>query len=295
MKIRQILKEKGASLSFEFFPPKEKAGEEKLFRNISVLEKLEPDFVSVTYGAGGGTSKNTFEIIKRILKETKLLPMVHLTCINQAVREIKRILEEYRELGIENILALRGDPPEAGGEPAVPDEEQCHATHVVWLAKSVADFSIGVAGYPEGHIESPDIGTDMYYTRLKVDTGADFIITQMFFDNRYYYEFLDRCDEVGIHVPVIPGIMPILDVKRIRQFCARCGATLPARTAERYEKVSQAPEDMKKLCIDTTLEQCTDLQKHGVKYFHFFTLNNQVEIIKQVVTHLGLRKTIEKV
>jgi len=295
MKIKQILKEKGAGLSFEFFPPKEKMVEDKLFKHIAVLEKLEPDFVSVTYGAGGGTRDNTFGVVERMLKETKLVTMLHLTCINQTVQEIRAILEQYKKLGIENILALRGDPPEADKKTSIPEDEQCHATHLVQLAKMVADFSIGVAGYPEGHNESPDLATDMFYTKLKVDTGADFIITQMFFDNDYFYRLLERCGKVGIDVPVIPGIMPINDINRMRQFCAKCGATLPARTAERFEKAGSNTEETKKLCVETTLEQCSDLQSHGVKYFHFFTLNNQTDIITKVVTELGLRKVTEKV
>ncbi len=294
MKIGPMIKEKGASLSFEFFPPKDKAGEDKLFSHISILEKLQPDFVSVTYGAGGGTRKNTYEVIKRILKETKLLPMPHMTCINQSDDELKTILEEYRKLGIENILALRGDPPEVDGKPVIPSDVNCHADHLEKLAKTVADFSIGVAGYPEGHIESPDIATDMKYTKLKVDTGADFIITQMFFDNRYYYEFLERCDKAGIKVPVIPGIMPISDINRVKQFCLKCGTTMPPYTIERFEKVAGIAGDTRKTAIETATEQCADLLAHGVKYFHFFTMN-QSDVVSQVVKDLGLRKTLEKV
>ena len=295
VKIGQILQEKGAGLSFEFFPPKEKAGEDRLFETISKLERLQPDYVSVTYGAGGGTRKNTMEVVKRLLKETSLVTMPHLTCINQSVQEIRTILEEYRDLGIENICALRGDPPVVDGKPVIPQDEPCHATHLVKLAKMVADFSIAVAGYPEGHIESPDLATDMFYTKLKVDTGADFIITQMFFENRYFFDFLERCQQMDIRVPIVPGIMPIGDINRMRQFCDKCGTTLPARTAERFEKAGQATDELKKISLDTVLEQCSDLQRHGIKYFHFFTLNNQVDVITNVVTSLGLRKVQEKV
>ena len=289
MKIGQIIKGSGTGLSFEFFPPKEKTGEERLFENISILENLKPDFVSVTYGAGGGTSKNTLQVIKRIKQETKLLPMPHITCINQSDDELKATLEEYKEIGIENLMALRGDPPEVDGKPIIPKDKQCHADHMVKLAVSVSGFSIGVAGYPEGHLESPDLKTDIKYTKLKVDAGADFIITQMFFDNRFYYDFLERAVRAGINVPIIPGIMPITDTDRIRTFCAKCGATFPDRIEQRFEKAGLTKADIKKTSIETITEQCADLMAHGVRYFHFFTLN-QSEIVSQVVTNLGLGK-----
>lgn len=289
MKIGQIIKGNDTGLSFEFFPPKEKAGEERLFENISILENFKPDFVSLTYGAGGGTSKNTFQIVKRIKQETKLIPMPHITCINQSDNELKAILEEYKKIGIENVMALRGDPPEVDGKPIILKEHQCHADHMVKLAVSVSNFSIGVAGYPEGHLESPDLKTDIKYTKLKVDAGADFIITQMFFDNHYYYDFLERADKAGIRVPIIPGIMPISDLDRIGTFCTKCGATLPDHIKQRLEKAGLIKEDIKKTSIEIITEQCADLMAHGVKNLHFFTLN-QSEIVSQVVSNLGLQK-----
>lgn len=288
MKIGQIIKEKGTSLSFEFFPPKDKVGEDHLFQHIHKLENLKPDFVSVTYAAGGGTRKNTFQVIKRILQETNLLPMPHMTCIDQSDDELKTILKEYRNLGVENILALRGDPPEVDGKPVVPEDERCHADYLVRLARSMYDFSIGVAAYPEGHIESPDIETDMKYTRLKVDAGADFIITQMFFDNRYYYEFLERSDKEGIRVPIIPGIMPITDTERTKRFCVKCGTTLPESTIERFEKAGSVSAEIKKIGIEVATEQCADLLAHGVRYFHFYTMNHS-DVILPIVTALGLQ------
>jgi len=293
MKIGQIIKEKGASLSFEFFPPKEKAQEDRLFENITKLEKLKPDFVSVTYGAGGGTSKNTSQIIKRIKRETKLLPMPHLTCINQGTEELVAILEDYKKAGIENLLALRGDPPEVHGVPIVPKDVKCHANELEKLAAGVSDFSIGVAGYPEGHLESPDLKTDMKYMKLKVDAGAEFIITQMFFDNRYYYGFVERCEKAGINVPVIPGIMPIVDISRIKTFCDKCGATLPDRISQRLSKLGPTVGEAEEAGIEIITEQCADLMEHGVPYFHFFTLN-QANFVTRVINNLGLRELSRK-
>lgn len=290
MKIGQILKEKRASLSFEFFPPKDEAGTDRLFHHIPELEKLKPDFVSVTYGAGGGTRKNTYRVVKRILRETGLLPMPHLTCINQSDDELKDIMEEYRQLGVENLLALRGDPPEVDGKPVIPEDEHCHANYLVSLARSVYNFSIGVAAYPEGHIESPDMETDMKYTKLKVDAGADFIITQMFYDNRYYYDFLERSIKAGIRVPVIPGIMPISDTERVKRFCVKCGTTIPEPVLQRLEK---AGPEIKKVGIEIATEQCADLLAHGVRYFHFYTLNHS-DTVSQIVTGLGLQDIVKQ-
>jgi methylenetetrahydrofolate reductase (NADPH) len=286
MKIAQIIKEKKASLSFEFFPPKDKAGEDRLFDNIAKLEELNPDFVSVTYGAGGGTLKNTKQVILRIKKETSLVAMPHLTCVDQSREELKAILEDYRKSGIENILALRGDPPEGSKEFTAPQNGYCYAKDLVKMAAGMSAFSIGVAVYPEGHCESPSLELDMTYTREKIQAGADFAITQMFFDNRFFYDFLERSVRARIRVPIIPGIMPITDYGKIRGFAQKCGATIPERVITRFEKAISNAAEIKKVGIEVATEQCADLLAHGVPYLHFYTLN-QSSTVSQIVNNLG--------
>jgi methylenetetrahydrofolate reductase (NADPH) len=287
MKIAQIIKERKPSISFEFFPPKDKAGEDRLFANIARLAALHPAFVSVTYGAGGGTLKNTRNVVLHIKKETSLVVMPHLTCVDQSENELKAILEDYRKNGIENVLALRGDPPEGSEKFIPPQDGYCYAKDLVKLAASMSAFSIGVAVYPEGHCESPNLEMDMVYTREKIQAGADFAVTQMFFDNKYFYDFLERSIRAGIRVPVIPGIMPIMDFGKIRGFAQKCGATIPDRVIKRFEKITSNAEEMKKVGIELTIEQCADLLAHGVSNIHLYTLNQSATVL-QIVNNLGL-------
>jgi methylenetetrahydrofolate reductase (NADPH) len=288
VKIGQFIKSKGESLSFEFFPPKDKAAEDQLFKNIARFEALNPTFVSVTYGAGGGTLKNTRHVILRILQETSLVPMPHLTCVDQNNNELKAILEDYMNHGIENVLALRGDPPKGAEKFTPPKNGFCYAKDLVKLAVSLSGFSIGVAVYPEGHCESPNIEMDMYYTKQKIEAGADFAIAQMFFDNSYFYGFLERVAKADIKVPIIAGIVAITDIERIKTFSKRCGATLPDKIIQRFEKAGPTAEEAKKIGIEIATEQCADLLEQGVRYFHFYTLN-QSDAVLQVVNNLGLQ------
>lgn len=288
MRIGQCIEMKGESLSFEFFPPKDEARESLLFETIAKLESLNPTFVSVTYGAGGGTLKNTRHIVRRIQQETSLILMPHLTCVDQDRDELKAILEDYKKLGIENVLALRGDPPKGAERFTAPQNGFCHATDLVQLAASLSAFSIGVAVYPEGHAESPSLEMDMYYTKEKIDAGADFAITQMFFDNRYFYDFLERAAKAGITIPIIPGIMPIINIDRTKKFSQRCRATLPDDIIRKFEKVGSADKEVRKAGIEVSTEQCADLLKHGIRYFHFYSLN-QSDAVYQIVSNLGLQ------
>jgi methylenetetrahydrofolate reductase (NADPH) len=289
MKIGPFIKSKGESLSFEFFPPKDKAAEERLFDNIARLEALNPTFVSVTYGAGGGTLKNTRHLVLRILQETSLVPMPHLTCIDQDRDELKAILEDYTRLGIENILALRGDPPKGAEKFTPPENGFCYARDLVQLAVSLSGFSIGVAVYPEGHGESPSLEMDMHYTKQKIEAGADFAITQMFFDNNYFYDFLERVAQAAIQIPIIAGIMTITDINRIKKFSERCGATIPDNLIQQFQRAGSTAEEGKRIGIEIATKQCADLLQHGVRYFHFYTLN-QSDAVLQVVNNLGLQK-----
>ena len=289
MRIGELLKKRGKSLSFEFFPPKDDLGEVNLFESIHSLESLKPTFVSVTYGAGGGTLKNTRHIAERIIEETSLNPMPHLTCINQSREDLEAILNDYKTMGIDNILALRGDPPVANeGSPLLPKGKYFARDLVRWVAE-VGGYSIGVAVYPEGHGESPDLVKDMLYTKEKIDAGADFAITQMFFDNRLFYDFMERAERVGIRIPVIAAIMPITDVSRIQQFCQRCGATLPDDCIKRFGDKPLTKQEAIQIGIELASEQCADLMKNGVNYFHFYTLNKD-ESVAGIIKNLGLQK-----
>ena len=288
MRIGQFIAEKGKNLSFEFFPPKDKAAEDRLFENIAKFEALNPTFVSVTYGAGGGTLKNTRHLILRILQETPLVPMPHLTCVDQNKDELKAILKDYMKLGIENVLALRGDPPKGAERFTPPKDGFCYARDLVQLAVSLSGFSISVAVYPEGHCESPNLEMDMYYTKQKIDAGADFAITQMFFDNIYFYDFMERAAKANIKIPIIPGIMTITDIDRTKKFSQMCSATLPEHVIQRFEKAGSVAGDAKKIGVEVATEQCADLLEHGIRYFHFYTLNRS-DAVLQVVNNLGLQ------
>jgi len=288
MKIKELIARQGKSISFEFFPPKTKEGEDQLFETIAKLESLNPTFVSVTYGAGGGTLKNTRQVILRLKREPPLTPMPHLTCVDQDANELEKILEDYKGQGIENILALRGDPPKGSKKFTPPENGFCYAIDLVKLTVDVGGYSIGVAVYPEGHIESPSLKMDMLYTKQKIDAGADFAITQMFFDNRFFYDFMERAEKAGISIPIIPGIMPINDLETIKRFSQMCGATLPPSLVKRMEKAKSADE-ASRLGIDFATEQCQDLWGNGVRYFHFYTLNRS-QAVTEILRNLGMVK-----
>lgn len=291
MKIGQTIEEKKASLSFEFFPPRDKAGEDRLLVDIAKLQALSPTFVSVTYGAGGSTSKNTRQMVSRINKETSLTSMPHLTCVDQGKDELKAILEDYKQLGIENVLALRGDPPAGTKIFTPPKNGFCYANDLVKIIASMSAFSIGVAVYPEGHCESPNLKMDIAHTKEKVDAGADFAITQMFFDNKYFYDFIERSTQAGISIPVIPGIMPITDIMKVSSFAKKCCATIPDHISRRFENVNSNTTEARKVGIELATEQCADLLANGVPYLHFYTLN-KIDIALQIACNLALSPEI---
>ena len=289
MKIKDIIEQHGKSISFEFFPTKREEDEPRLFDTIRRLEILKPSFVSVTYGAGGGTRKTTRHVVERIMRETSLTPMPHLTCIGQSEEELRDILRDYRELGIENILALRGDPPKETME-SHPRDGFCYARDLVQLAASFDAFSIGVALYPEGHIEAPSLESDLFYAKQKIEAGADFAITQMFFDNRFFYDLVERAEKVGIRVPIIPGIMPITDIEKTKRFSQMCGTTLPLSLVRSME-IAASPEEVVKIGIDFATRQCSDLWQNGVRFFHFYTLN-RAETVTEVLRNLSLDRLL---
>lgn len=294
MKIGEILRKGLFSVSFEFFPPKTSEGEHQLLETIKELRELRPSFVSVTYGAGGSTRDRTRSAVKRIHEELGLNVMAHLTCIAHSREELIEILEDYRRIGIENILALRGDVPRDQPD-FIPPEGACrHAKDLVELIRErFGDyFSVGVASYPEGHPESPNMEWEVRFFREKVMAGADFSITQMFFENRYYYEFLEMCLRAGVDIPIIPGIMPITNFKQVRKFASMCGATIPQSLVEKMERVEDYGEEVAKIGVEFAIRQCEDLLRNGVPGLHFYTLNKSkatLEIYRAIKELVPLR------
>jgi len=286
LKIGEILK-KEFSVSFEFFPPKSAEGEAELFRTIKELETIRPTFVSVTYGAGGSTRDRTRNIAKRIHTETNITVMAHLTCIAHSKEEIMQILQDYKDIGIENILALRGDVPKNGLKDSTIGCK--YAVELVrFIRENFGDwFSIGVASYPEKHIESPNMDWEIRHFKEKVLAGAEFSITQMFFDNTYYYRFVERCQKESINIPIIPGIMPITNFNQIKKFASMCGATIPQTLVELLEPYADDPEETAKRGVEFAIKQCEDLLENGVPGLHFYTLNKSKAtlLIYQAIKH----------
>ncbi|MCJ8328610.1 MAG: methylenetetrahydrofolate reductase [NAD(P)H] [Lentisphaeria bacterium] len=270
MKIAELLKEK-VSYSFEFFPPKTEAASSELEKQVGELADLKPSYVSVTCGAGGSTRNRTEELVLKLNQELGIPAVPHLTCVGQTRSDLRTSIEQYRDSGVKNILALRGDPPKGESAFIPPKDGLSYAAELVSLIREIGDFGIGVAGYPEGHPETSDKLKDLDYLKQKVDAGADLIITQLFFDNRDFYDFKERCEIVGINVPIIAGIMPILSRKGVERMCGMCGSRVPA---DLLKKIYNAPnDDLRKIGVDWAVEQCVDLLKNKVDGIHFYTLN----------------------
>lgn len=258
--------------SFEFFPPKDEASASDLIQVIRNLKRLRPDFVSVTYGAGGGTRAKTIELVARIKQDIGIEAVAHLTCVGHSKAEIRAILQELAGRGIENILALRGDPPRGQTSfQAYPDGFQ----YANQLAEEVArmGFCFGVAGYPEKHVEAPSLEEDLRNLKRKVDAGASFVITQLFFDNARYFDFVSRARAIGIQVPIVPGIMPITNFSQVQRFATLCGAGLPAPLAKELETVQNDLESVTRIGVRHAIEQCRELLQRGAPGIHFYTLN----------------------
>ena len=275
-------------LSFEFFPTKTDEGERTLLeKTIPALRTLNPDFCSVTYGAGGGTREKTLGIVDRIQREHEITAMAHLTCVNATIDETRAVLEQTRALGIRNILALRGDPPN-GCEFVRTEGGFEYSYQLVRCIREVGAFSIGVAGFPEGHIACKE-GRHLDWQRLKqkIDCGADFVITQLFFDNRHYFECREFLAGQGVSVPIVPGILPILSASQIKRFVALCGAELPRPLLSELEKRGENDEAVTRFGIDYATTQCEELLREGAPGLHFYTLN-KTRSTTEVVTNLAL-------
>ncbi len=280
MKIKDLLRfarERGEPVfSFEFFPPKTEEGVSALFRTVEALRPLGPAYVCVTYGAGGSTRARTVELVKRLKHETEVEAMAHVTCVGSSRDEIAAVLDELAEGGIKNVMALRGDPPK--GETAFTPHPDgfAHASDLVAFIRSQPrrwDFCLGAAAYPEGHVETRDLARDVAHLKAKVDAGADFLVTQLFFDNARYFQFLERAHTAGISVPVLPGIMPIQTVEQIERMTRMCGAGLPRVLAAAMDVRRQDPDAARELGLSFATLQCADLLRRGAPGVHFYTLN----------------------
>lgn len=260
-------------VSFEFFPPKTAEAEDMLWRTIMRLEPLHPEFVGVTYGAGGSTRERTHNTVKRIAAETSMVPAAHLTCAGTSKDEIKRIARSYWDAGVTHIVALRGDPPKGCSVYEPGENEYKYCCELVAGLRSIADFEISVAAFPEGHPESGSMDFDMEVLRRKIDAGATRAITQYFFDVDDYFRLLDRAEKHHIEIPIVPGILPITSAKGLQKFSMTCGAKLPDWIAGLFEGLDDTPGIRDMIAMQLAASMCLMLRRGGVEAFHFFTMN----------------------
>jgi methylenetetrahydrofolate reductase (NADPH) len=276
MKIRDLFPSQSQTFSFEFFPPKTPQDMEELFTRARELQPLGPSFISVTYGAGGTTRRNTIDLVCRFQEELGLVAMAHLTCVGHSQAELREILTELRTRGIDNIMCLRGDPPRGQSNFVPAPDGLSYGAELVTLARSLGDFCIGVAGYPEAHPESADKQRDLEHLQAKVACGADFVTTQLFFDHRDYFDFCERARRIGITTRLIPGIMPITNYRQIVRFATMCGATIPSELHRRLEPVADDPQAVLEIGVEWAWRQCEALLAGGAPGIHFYTLNRSL-------------------
>jgi methylenetetrahydrofolate reductase (NADPH) len=289
MRICDLLARKQPVFSFEFFPPKSEEAASQLERTISDLQPLEPDFVSVTYGAGGSTREKTLDIVTRVKRDTGIEAMAHLTCVGATKDELSEVVDRVTEAGIENILALRGDPPKGQSAFTPVDGGFRYASELIsFIRAQYGDrLSVGGAAYPEKHIECGNPAVDLANLKRKVDSGAHFLISQLFFDNRRYFEFVENARAIGINVPIIPGIMPITNAAQVERFTMMCGASLPYRLAAELDRRRSDPQAVMQLGVAHATAQCIELLQSGAPGVHFYTLNRSTATM-QVLTALRI-------
>ncbi len=274
MRIRDLHGRGWPVFSFEFFPPKSDEGARALLNTVADLQEAwKPDFVSVTYGAGGSTRDRTIDVVTRLQREMRINTMAHVACLGSTHAEIDGILETLVEAGVQNVLALRGDAPRDGSPPPPVADGLAHATDLIEFLGSRWPVSVGAACYPEKHVESPSTEEDLRWTKRKVELGAQFLITQLFFDNRHYFDHVDRVRAAGIKVPIVPGIMPITNVAQVERFTRLCGATIPAELKARLDRVKDDPALVMATGIEHAIRQCRKLLEGGAPGIHFYTLN----------------------
>jgi methylenetetrahydrofolate reductase (NADPH) len=273
MRIAEIIEHRRPVFSFEFFPPKSVEGERKLGVTLGQLQSDQPDYVSMTYGAGGSTRNATVELTKWIKQDLGIEAMAHLSCVGEPTTRLIELLEEIQDAGIENVLALRGDPPRGESEWKPHPEGLRYSVELIRLMAERFDFCIGAACFPEVHLAAESAESDLRYTREKVDAGARFLITQLFFDNAVYYDYVARARDAGIDVPIIPGIMPITNAAQIRRFTSLCGACIPPGLLRELELRADQPEAVTDFGVAYATMQCADLLANGAPGIHFYTLN----------------------
>ncbi len=275
-------------VSFEFFPPADAAMEATLWRSVQRLAPLAPRFVSVTYGADGSTRARTHQLVTRIQQETALVGAPHLTCVGASRGEVLDIARRYWDQGVRHIVALRGDPPQGSDRYQPQPDGFAHAADLVAGLKTVADFDISVAAYPEVHPEAPSAQSDLENLGRKLDAGATRAITQFFYDIEAFLRFRDRCAAAGIRAPIVPGILPITRFPQVLRFAARCGASIPGWLQERFHGLDEDPETRRLIAASVAIDQVQTLKRHGVREFHFYTLN-RAELTYAICHALGVR------
>ncbi len=285
--------ETGSSLtcSFEFFPPKTEEMESTLWASVEKLACLAPDFVSVTYGAGGSTRERTHRTVKRIVQESDLHPAAHLTCVNATREEVDAVIRDYWDAGVRHIVALRGDPPEGIGARYEPHAGgYANAADLAAGIRAIAPFEISVGCYPEKHPESASFDADIDLLKRKIDNGATRAITQFFFDPDIYARYVDRVRAAGITIPIVPGIMPVTSFKALTRMAAGCGASIPSAIADQFDGLDDDPATRKLVAATVAVDLCVQLRERGVETFHFYTLN-RAELTFAICHMLGIRPT----
>ena len=289
MLIRDLLSRTRPAISFEIFPPKPETPIETVFKTVAGLKELSPDFISVTYGAGGSSRDRTVEIASAVQNRWGLVSLAHLTCMGSSPAEVEKVMEDLEQEGVCNILAMRGDPRPDGGENHFQ-----HASDLIHHIRRghFRDFSLGAAAYPEGHPESPSLEEDLLHLKEKVDAGADFLITQLFFDNEIFFRFMDRIRALGIAVPVLAGIMPVLNARQIGRIVSLCGASIPPRFARIMSRYEHSPEALSEAGIAYATEQIIDLLSWGADGIHLYTMNRP-DVAKRIMESIAtVRRTL---
>jgi methylenetetrahydrofolate reductase (NADPH) len=275
-------------VSFEFFPPADSEMEATLWKSVERLAPLAPRFVSVTYGADGSTRERTHNVVTRVQRETPLIGAPHLTCVGASRGEILDIARKYWDQGIRHLVALRGDPPQGQTRYVPHPDGFAYAADLVAGLKSVADFDISVAAYPEVHPEAPSAQFDLETLKRKIDAGASRAITQFFYDTNVFLRFRDRCQAVGVQTPIVPGILPITRFPQVLRFAARCGASIPEWLKHRFQGLDDDPDTRRLIAASVSIEQVQELERQGVRDFHFYTLN-RAELTYAICHALGVR------